>query len=145
VNQVREEVDRWRKNGYERPRGVSDTSKRLMEWWFDETHFSQNGVPFKYYFAQREAIETIIYLYEVSKKQEAADLIFRYMDPKAYADDLFTTRKKIEETTRQRRILKRIVPETGLIAHQEIPAPDHYRYAIKMATGTGKTLVYLSA
>jgi type III restriction enzyme len=145
VNQVREEVDRWRKNGYERPRGVSDTSKRLMEWWFDETHFSQNGVPFKYYFAQREAIETIIYLYEVSKKQEAADLIFRYMDPKAYADDLFTTRKKIEETTRQRRILKRIVPETGLIAHQEIPAPDHYRYAIKMATGTGKTLVMAMA
>ena len=145
VNQIREDVDRWRKNGYERPRGISDTSRRLLEWWFDETHFFPDGEPFKYYFAQREAIETVIFLYEVVKKQEAADLIFKYMDPKAYRDDLFTTRKKIEDTTRQRRILTRIVPETGLIAHQEIPAPDHYRYAIKMATGSGKTLVMAMA
>ena len=79
------------------------------------------------------------------KKQDAADLIFKYMDPKAYKDDLFTTRKKIEETTRQKRMLTRVVPETGLIAHQEIPAPDHYRYAIKMATGSGKTLVMAMA
>jgi len=145
VNQIREDVDKWRENGYERPRGISDTSRRLMEWWFDETHFFSNGESFKYYFAQREAIETIIYLYEVVKKQEAADLIFKYMDQKVYIDDLFTTRKKIEETTRQRRMLTRIVPETGLIAHQEIPAPDHYRYAIKMATGSGKTLVMAMA
>ena len=141
VNQIRKEVDKWRGNGYEHPRGISDTSRRLMEWWFDETHFFPDGESFKYYFAQREAIETIIYLFEVAKKQEAADLIFKYMDPKAYKDDLFTTRKKIEETTRQKRMLSRVVPETGLIAHQEIPAPDHYRYAIKMATGSGKTLV----
>jgi type III restriction enzyme len=145
VNQIREDVDKWRENGYERPRGISDTSRRLMEWWFDETHFFPDGEPFSYYFAQREAIETIIYLYEVIKKQEAADLIFKYMDQKAYVDDLFTTRKKIEETTRQKRILTRIVPETGLIAHQEIPAPDHYRYAVKMATGSGKTLVMAMA
>lgn len=145
VNQIREDVGKWRENGYERPRGVSDTSRRLMEWWFDETHFFPDGEPFKYYFAQREAIETIIYLYEVVKKQESADLIFKYMDPKAYEDDLFTTRKKIEETTRQKRILSRVVPETGLIAHQEIPATDHYRYAIKMATGSGKTLVMAMA
>ena len=145
ANQIREEVDKWRENGYERPRGISDTSKRLMEWWFDETHFFPDGEAFNYYFAQREAIETIIYLHEVIKKQEAADLIFKYMDPKAYKDDLFTTRKKIEETTRQKRMLSRVVPETGLIAHQEIPAPDHYRYAVKMATGSGKTLVMAMA
>jgi len=141
VNQIREAVDTWRESSYERPQGVSDTSKRLMEWWFDETHFFPDGESFSYYFAQREAIETIIYLYEVVKKQEAADLIFKYMDSRAYKDDLFTTRKKIEETTRQKRMLSRVVPETGLIAHQEIPASDHYRYAIKMATGSGKTLV----
>ena len=108
VNQIREEVDKWRKNNYENPRGISNTSKRLMEWWFDETHFFPDGEPFSYYFAQREAIETIIYLYEVVKKQDAADLIFKYMDPKAYKDDLFTTRKKIEETTRQKRMLTRV-------------------------------------
>ena len=145
VNQIREEVNKWREKGYERPRGISDTSRRLLEWWFDETHFFPDGKAFKYYFAQREAIETIIYLYEVVRKRNAADLIFEYMDTKAYGDDLFTTRKRIEETTRQKRILTRVVPETGLIAHQEIPAPDHYRYAIKMATGSGKTLVMAMA
>jgi len=145
VNQIREAVDKWRANGYERLQGISATSKRLMEWWFDETHFFPDGEPFSYYFAQREAIETIICLYEIVKKREAADLIFSYMDPLAYGDDLFTTRKKIEETTREKRILTRVVPETGLIAHQEIPAPDHYRYAIKMATGAGKTLVIAMA
>ena len=144
-NQIRKETDKWRESGYKRPRGLSDTSRRLMEWWFDETHFFPDGEPFKYYFAQREAIETTIYLYEVVRKRNPADIIFQYMDPKAYGDDLFTTRKKIEETTRQKRILTRVVPETGLIAHQEIPAPDHYRYAIKMATGSGKTLVMAMA
>jgi len=145
VNQIREEVGKWRESGYEKPRGISDTSKRLIEWWFDETHFFPNGEIFRYYFAQREAIETIIYLYEVVGKRDAADLIFSYIDPLAYGDDLFSTRKKIEETTRQKRMLTRVVPETGLIAHQEIPTPDHYRYAIKMATGSGKTLVMAMA
>ncbi len=145
ANQIREEVNKWRENGYKHPGGISDTSRRLMAWWFDETHFFTNSEIFQYYFAQREAIETIIYLYEVVKKRDAADLIFKYMDSKAYGDDLFTTRKKIEETTRQRRMLTRVVPETGLIAHQEIPAPDHYRYAIKMATGSGKTMVMAMA
>jgi len=54
---------------------------------------------------------------------------------------LFTTHKKIEETARNKRILTRVVPETGLVAQQELPHPDHYRYAVKMATGSGKTLV----
>jgi len=145
VNQIREAVDKWRENNYERPRGLSETSKRLMEWWFDETHFFPDGKSFKYYFTQKEAIETIIFLYEVAKKKDAADLIFHYMDSQAYGEDLFTSRKRIEETTRQKRMLTRVVPETGLIAHQEIPAPDHYRYAVKMATGSGKTLVMAMA
>lgn len=145
VNQIRKAVDKWRDSGYEKPKGISYTSKRLLEWWFDETHFFPNGETFQFYFAQREAIETIIYLYEIEKKRDAADLILSFMDPKAYTDDLFSTKKKIEEDTRQKRILTRIVPETGLIAHQQIPQPDHYRYAIKMATGSGKTLVMAMA
>ena len=145
VNQIREDIDRWRASGYKSPSGISPTSLRLLEWWFDETHFSDDGKVLRYYFAQREAIETIIYLNEVKKLRDAAELVFAYMDPRAYADDLFTTRKKIEETARDERILTRVVPETGLIAHQELPAPDHYRYAIKMATGSGKTLVMAMA
>jgi len=145
VNQTREDVDRWRASGYAKPSGISPTSLRLLEWWFDETHFFDDGQVFEYYFAQREAIETIIYLHEVRKLRDAAELVFTYMDPRAYADDLFTTRKKIEETARDERILTRVVPETGSVAHQELPAADHYRYAIKMATGSGKTLVMAMA
>ncbi len=145
VNQIREEVDIWRDSGYKSPGGISKTSLRLLEWWFEDNHYFENGEPFKYYFAQREAIETIIYLYEVKKIKDAADLIFKYMDSKAYPDDLFATTKKIEEDARNKRILVRRVPETGLIAHQELPASDHYRYAIKMATGSGKTLVMAMA
>ena len=145
VNQIREDVDRWRASGYAKPSGISPTSLRLLEWWFDETHFFDDGQVFEYYFAQREAIETIIYLHEVRNLRDAAELVFTYMDPRAYADDLFTTRKKIEETARDERILTRVVPETGLVAHQVLPAADHYRYAIKMATGSGKTLVMAMA
>ena len=145
VAQTREDVDRWRASGYKIPSGISPTSLRLLEWWFGETHFSDDGQVFRYYFAQREAIETIIYLYEVKRLRDVADLVFAYMDPRAYADDLFTTRKKIEETARDERVLTRVVPETGLVAHQELPAPDHCRYAVKMATGSGKTLVMAMA
>ena len=145
VNQIREEIDAWRMTGYKKPTGITDTSLRLLEWWFDETHLDEDAMEFKYYFAQREAIETIIYLYEVKQFRDAAELVFKYIDPQAYKDDLFSTRKKIEETARNKRILTRVVPETGLVAQQELPQPDHYRYAIKMATGSGKTLVMAMA
>lgn len=145
VNQIRKDVDLWRNNNYKTPGGISGTSLRLLECWFYETHHFENGAEFKYYFAQREAIETIIYLYEVLKQRDAADFILKYMDPKAYGDDLFTSRKKIEEDSRNKRMLVRRVPETNLIAQQELPQPEHYRYAIKMATGSGKTLVMAMA
>ena len=145
VNQIRKDIDSWRDRSYESTRELSQTSRRLMEWWFTESHFDKARSKFQFYFAQKEAIESIIYLYEINRMKDAADLIFEYMDPNAYEDDLFTTKKQIEESTRERRILRRIVPETGLVANQEIPRHDHYRYAVKMATGTGKTLVMAMA
>ncbi len=145
VDQIREEVDQWRSKGYKAPAGISPTSQRLLEWWFDETHRFESGESFQYYFAQREAIETIIYLYEVKSYRDVADMILRYMDPNAYKEDLFTRRKTIEQTVRDERILTRVVPETGLVAQQELPQPDHCRFALKMATGSGKTLVMAMA
>lgn len=145
VNQIRGEVDQWRSTGYKIPSTISDTSLRILEWWFDETHHFNSGVEFKYYFAQREAIEAIIYLYEVKKYKDVADFVFDYMDPEAYKEDLFTSRRKIEQTARHERILTRVVPETGLVAQQELPQPDHNRLALKMATGSGKTLVMAMA
>jgi type III restriction enzyme len=137
VNQIRLEVNEWRDKDYP---GISDTSRRLLEWWFYETHFI-NTEEFRFYFCQREAIETIIYLYEVKGIMDNAELAIRYMDPQAYASDLFTERKKIVQTAKDERILTRVVPETGQVAQQELPPPDLTRYAVKMATGTGKTLV----
>jgi len=67
------------------------------------------------------------------------------MDPKAYKEDLFTRKTNIEQTIRNKRILTRVVPETGLVAQQELPQSDHCRFALKMATGSGKTLVMAMA
>jgi len=76
VSRLREEVDVWRKNNYE---GTSETSKALLNWWFKEPHtiFIKDGsvVSFQYYFAQREAVETIIWLYDVAKVENKYDLI----------------------------------------------------------------------
>ncbi|WP_328990039.1 DEAD/DEAH box helicase family protein [Kribbella sp. NBC_01245] len=72
---VRAEVDRWREQDYV---GASVTSRRLLEHWFLDEHQAADGIPFRYYFAQREAIETIIYLYEVARARTLAELVTNY-------------------------------------------------------------------
>ncbi|PJC30551.1 type III restriction endonuclease subunit R, partial [Candidatus Roizmanbacteria bacterium CG_4_9_14_0_2_um_filter_39_13] len=76
VPELRERVAEWRKNNYE---GASETSKALLNWWFKEPHtiYVKDGtsVAFQYYYAQREAIETIIWLYDVEKVASKYDLI----------------------------------------------------------------------
>lgn len=76
VTELREKVAGWRRDDYE---GASETSKALLNWWFKEPHtiFVKDGtsVSFQYYFAQREAVETIIWLYDVEKVESKYDLI----------------------------------------------------------------------
>lgn len=72
VNAIRAEVDAWRANGYP---GASDTSKRLLGYWFDEDHQATDGLPFRYFFCQREAVETFVYLHEVRRVRRYLDLI----------------------------------------------------------------------
>ncbi|MBC8525891.1 MAG: hypothetical protein H8D22_03320, partial [Candidatus Cloacimonetes bacterium] len=64
-NELRKAVFTWRENGYE---GVTDTTRRLLQFWFGEEHII-NGEHFDFWFCQREAIETLIYIYEVMKKR----------------------------------------------------------------------------
>ena len=74
VSEIRKQVDTFRKSGYE---GASDTSKSLLKWWFQTEHFiegSTSGETFNYYFAQREAIESLIYLHDVGKLENQAQL-----------------------------------------------------------------------
>ncbi|BCS90799.1 MAG: type III restriction protein res subunit [Candidatus Micrarchaeota archaeon] len=70
VNKLREAVKSWRDSGYP---GTTDTTKRLLNYWFYEDHIIDN-MPFEFWFAQREAIETLIYVYEVMKKRTFIDL-----------------------------------------------------------------------
>jgi type III restriction enzyme len=76
VAQLRKKVKEFRDSGY---LGASDTSKSLLNWWFKETHLlpqvDGTMAEFQYFFAQREALETIIYLYDVVGAKEKFDLM----------------------------------------------------------------------
>jgi len=74
VPRIREAVDGWREQGYP---GVTDTTRRLLTFWFFEDH-QVNRKWFGYYFCQREAIETLIYLYEVAKAHRFIDLMQQF-------------------------------------------------------------------
>lgn len=92
INQLREEVRDWRLSGYP---GTARVTRRLLEWWFerpDERHATHQ----RFFFCQQEAVETIIYLYEVKRRLR--------------------------------------IKENGGLG-------DLLRYALKLATGTGKTVV----
>ena len=57
VTKIRAAVNTWREGDYV---GASDVTRRLFEYWFDEEHDIPGfDVPFRYYFCQREAIETL--------------------------------------------------------------------------------------
>ncbi len=71
VDKIRREVQSFRKNGY---KGASKTSIALLKYWF-KTPKNINGIDFKYYFAQRESIETLIYLVEVANNESKHDLL----------------------------------------------------------------------
>lgn len=102
-------VKEWRDNFYF---GASDTSRQLLNHWFGRTH-EVNGAEFRYYFCQREAIETLIYLKEFRKLECLSQLIAEYGGSYAETAALGVTE---EEDTWS-------------------------RYAFKMATGSGKTKV----
>jgi type III restriction enzyme len=96
VNQVRDRIDIWRKQGYPH---VTPTTRRLLEYWSDPER--DNPI----LFAQREAAETAIYLAEAAQK----------------AGDAWI-RNQLNETN--------TACNLGL-----------HRAALKMATGSGKTVV----
>src|SRR5579862_3898747 len=59
VPQLRKKVKEWRDSHYA---GATGTSASLLNWWFDTPHLlpQPDGTmaEFRYYFAQREALET---------------------------------------------------------------------------------------
>ena len=59
VYKIRLAVKEWRDSDYS---GASETTKALLQFWFKPYGHKKNGNVFQYYFAQREAIESLIYL-----------------------------------------------------------------------------------
>ena len=76
VPELRQKVFEWRNNGYP---DVSDTSRTLLNWWFKTPHPIPHADGtignFEYYFAQRESVETVIYLHEFVKVKDKHDLL----------------------------------------------------------------------
>jgi type III restriction enzyme len=60
---VQKAVSEWRSKRYP---GITDTTKQLLNYWFHTDHRLPNGLAFSYHYSQREAIETLIYLFEVA-------------------------------------------------------------------------------
>ena len=104
VPAIREAVRAWRENGY---RGATATTRELLSHWFKNEHRLQNGKRFAYHYFQREAIETLIYVWEIEKLRSFAALAERYV---------------------------RAAADIRLLQHDLFA-----RYAVKMATGSGKT------
>ena len=108
VAKVRRAVDEWRNSNYA---GASETSRTLLRWWFDTSHLSANNEVFRYYFAQREAVESIIYLQEVAAVRDKYDL------------------SRFATANSPAKFIPADLPE------------DWRRFVVKMATGSGKTKV----
>lgn len=76
VDKVRRAVKAWRDAGYE---GASPTTRALLRFWFETEHIlpDADGTThgFRWYFAQREAVESAIWLYEVAKARSKHDLL----------------------------------------------------------------------
>src|ERR1019366_681339 len=71
VYKIRLAVAEWRDKNYS---GASDTSKSLLKFWFGNEHIINNQ-KFSFFFSQREAIESIIYLYEVAKAKDKYEMM----------------------------------------------------------------------
>lgn len=76
VDKIRRDVQKWRGTNYAK---ASVTSRALLNYWFKEPHIMYNSdgtaFNFKYYFAQREALETLVYLNEVVQVKDCYDLM----------------------------------------------------------------------
>ncbi len=141
IAKLRTAVDEWRGQGYP---GVAETTRRLLEYWFEEDHaIAGFNKPFRYHFCQREAMETLIWLVEVDANQDARDLIEAHGE--IYQLDLVSTNIKFQTLPDGTRQVLRYVDEVNREVTRDLPPQDLRRYAFKMATGSGKTWVMAMA
>jgi len=63
-HKIKSAVAAWREKGYEH---ASPVTQRLLDFWFAEEHWLKDGSEFQFWRAQREAMEALIYVYEVCR------------------------------------------------------------------------------
>ena len=138
---IRDAVDAWRDGGYP---GASEVTRRLFEYWFEEDHEVPGfDAPFRYYFCQREAIETLVWLVEIAGQRDTKALIEAHGT--IYEKDLLSKNIEFQTTMDGKRQLRRYVPELESDGVQDLPPENLRRFAFKMATGSGKTWVMAMA
>lgn len=76
VDKVRQGVKAWRDSHYA---GGSDTTRALLHWWFEQEHLAPRADDaigyFRWFFAQREAVESAIWLYEIERARDPYALL----------------------------------------------------------------------
>lgn len=140
VDKLRATVDSWRDDGYA---DISDVTRRLFQFWFDEDHLLADGTPWRYWWAQREAIETLVYLTEARGMPDFAPLADEFGDVPLRG--LFALEFTINTRSDGQRILRRWAPEADGDVDADLPEQGLLRYAFRMATGAGKTEVMAMA
>src|ERR1700733_14354111 len=75
VPALREAVKAWKAGGY---KGVTDTTRVLLNHWFFTDHRIPTGLPFKYHASQQEATETLVFVWEYEKIRTRKGLLERY-------------------------------------------------------------------
>jgi type III restriction enzyme len=126
VNALREDVRRWRGSGYE---NASKTTKQLLQHWRREDRAR------RLFFCQLEAVETIIYLREILALGKKP----RWNTELTLADygELAAGRNP-----RPRQWVAKVAQHPKLVdLPNEAGLEPLSRYACKMATGSGKTVV----
>lgn len=71
VYKIRLAVAKWRDENYA---GASETTKSLLNFWFNQEHLI-GQTKFSFFFSQREAIESIVYLYEIANAKDKYELM----------------------------------------------------------------------
>jgi type III restriction enzyme len=141
VPKIRAALGAWREHGYP---GASDVTRRLFEYWFEEDHELPGfPVPFRYYFCQREAIETLVWLVEIAGHRDVQKLIQSHAT--IFHKDLLSKNIEFQTTMDGKRQIRRHVPELDGVGVQDLPPENLRRFAFKMATGSGKTWVIAMA
>jgi len=140
VEKIRKEVDAWRDGNYQ---GITETTRRLFFYWFENDYMAEGQFFWRFWWCQREALETLVYLYEVLGLRDFEDFAKHFgNEPKRGMVPLkFSIYKNIDGN----RELQHFVPDIDQDVKIEVPQEDLLRVAFKMATGSGKTIVMAMA